>query len=106
MGSVRSHQDELTTYLVGELRLLPGVMVIGDPPRRIPAVAFTVAGRTAREVAERVAEQGICVLTDPGDHGALDVLGGAEVGGVVRVGLAHYSTRTEIDALVRAVAAC
>lgn len=106
MSSMRGHQDELTTYLVGELRMLPGVMVIGEPPRRIPAVAFTVAGRTAREVAERVAEQGICVLTDPGDHGALEVLGGAEVGGVVRVGLAHYSTRAEIDALVRAVAAC
>ena len=42
MSSVRSHQDELTDYLVSELRFLPGVMVIGDPPRRIPIVAFTV----------------------------------------------------------------
>ncbi|MDD7940927.1 cysteine desulfurase-like protein [Actinomycetospora lutea] len=104
MSSVRSHQDELTAYLVSELRYLPGVMVIGEPPRRIPVVAFTVAGRTAREVAERVAEHGVCVVTDTGDSGALEVLGGAEVGGVVRVGLAHYTTRAEIDTLVNALA--
>lgn len=104
MSSVRSHQDELTAYLVSELRFLPGVMVIGEPPRRIPVVAFTVAGRTAREVAERVAEHGVCVVTDTGDSGALEVLGGAEVGGVVRVGLAHYTTRAEIDTLVTALA--
>ena len=67
-------------------------------------VAFTVAGRTAREVAERVAEHGVCVVTDTGDTGALEVLGGAEVGGVVRVGLAHYTTRAEIDSLVDALA--
>lgn len=106
MSSVRTHQDELTAYLVSELNLLPGVTVIGDPPRRIPTVAFTVSGRTAREVAERVAESGVCVLAETGGAGALAVLGGEEVGGVVRAGLAHYSTRTEIDALVRAVAAC
>ena len=104
MSSVRSHQDELTAYLVSELRFLPGVMVIGEPPRRIPVVAVTVAGRTAREVAERVAEHGVCVVTDTGDSGALEVLGGAEVGGVVRVGLAHYTTRNEIDTLVSALA--
>ena len=103
MSALRAHQDDLTAYLVSELRFLPGVMVIGEPPRRIPVVAFTVAGRTAREVAERVAEHGVCVVTETGDAGALEVLGGAEVGGVVRVGLAHYTTRSEIDTLVGAL---
>jgi selenocysteine lyase/cysteine desulfurase len=32
-------------------------------------------------------------------------LGVAEVGGAVRIGLAHYTTAAEIDALVDAVAA-
>lgn len=106
MSAIRAHQDDLTAHLVSELRMLPGVTVIGDPPRRIPTVAFAVRGRSAREVAERVADSGICVLAEDGEDGALEVLGGAEIGGVVRVGLAHYSTRAEIDALVRAVASC
>lgn len=106
MSSVRSHADELASYLVGELRTIPGVVVLGDPPRRIPTVSFTVPGRTAAEVAERVAEDGVCVLAETGATGALGVLGIEEVGGAVRVGLAHYSTRQEIDALVRAVRSC
>ena len=105
MSSLRSLHDELTTYLVSELRLLPGVTVLGEPARRIPTVAFLFAGRTAQEVAERVADQGVCVLIDPGDQGALEVIGGAEIGGVVKVGLAHYSTRSDVDALVRALGA-
>ena len=106
MSSVRSHADELASYLVGELRTIPGVFVLGDPPRRVPTVSFTVPGRTAAEVAERVAEDGVCVLAESGATGALGVLGIEEVGGAVRVGLAHYSTRQEIDALVRAVRSC
>jgi cysteine desulfurase len=103
MSSLRSHHDELTAYLVSELRFLPGVTVLGEPARRIPTVAFLVAGRTAQEVAERVADQGICVLIDPGDQGALEVIGGAEIGGVVKVGLAHYTSRADVDALVGAL---
>jgi cysteine desulfurase family protein (TIGR01976 family) len=105
MSSMRSLHDELTTYLVSELRFVPGVTVLGEPARRIPTVAFLVAGRTAQEVAERVADQGVCVLIDPGDQGALEVIGGAEIGGVVKVGLAHYTTRSDVDALIGALRA-
>jgi cysteine desulfurase family protein (TIGR01976 family) len=103
MSSLRAHHDELTAHLVSELRYLPGVTVIGDPARRIPTVAFVVAGRTAQEVAERVADRGVCVLIDPGDQGALEVIGGAEIGGVVKVGLAHYTSRADVDALLGAL---
>lgn len=106
MSALRSHHDELTGYLVSELRQLPRVSVLGAPARRIPTVAFLVAGRTAQEVAERVADQGVCVLIDPADQGALEVIGGGEVGGAVKVGLAHYTSRADVDALVRAVASC
>ena len=65
MSSIRAQHDELTAHLVSELRFLPGVSVLGDPARRIPTVAFVLAGRTAQEVAERVADQGVCVLDRP-----------------------------------------
>ena len=106
MSSLRTHHDRLTAHLLSELRFLPGVSVIGEPARRVPVVAFMVAGRTAQEVAERVADHGVCALVDPGDQGALEVIGGAEVGGVVRVGLAHYTSRAEVDRLVRALSTC
>ena len=106
MNALHAHHEALTDHLVRELRSLPRVGVVGDPTRRIPTVALVVAGRTAGEVAERVADQGICVLVDPGDQGALAVIGGGEVGGVVRLGLAPYTSRAEVDLLVRAVSTC
>ncbi len=106
MSSLRVHHDRLTSHLLSELRFVPGVSVVGAPARRIPVFALVVAGRTAQEVAERAADHGVCVLIDAGDQGALGAIGGAEVGGVVRVGLAHYTSRAEVDMLVRALASC
>jgi selenocysteine lyase/cysteine desulfurase len=80
------------------------VMLIGDAMRRIPSVAFTVNGVKAADAVSHLADQGICAFADPGTHGVFAALGAAEVGGAIRVGLAHYTNSTEVDQLVQAVA--
>jgi cysteine desulfurase len=103
MRSAWEYQSELLDRLVHELRLIPKVMVVGDPAGGIPAVAFTHDARKAPDVVDYLAERGLCAVADMGDHGVLEYLGSAEVGGVVRVGLAHYTTRSEVDQLIRAL---
>ena len=67
-------------------------------------VAFTLAGRTPREVASFLGERGIYVWD--GHYYALEVvrrLGLEASGGMVRVGLAHYNTMEEVDRLGEAL---
>lgn len=104
LGSVKAYQAGLLSHLISELRSLLHVMVLGDAMRRVPVLAFTVAGLKAFDVVERLAQAGVCAFADPGHHDVFATLGLGEVGGAVRVGLAHYTTGAEVDQLVRATA--
>lgn len=101
LGSAKSYHAGLLAQLSTELRSLRHVMVIGDAMRRIPALAFTVTGRKAPEVAEHLAARGLCAFADEGAGGLFAALGVGEVGGAVRIGLAHYSNLFEVNQLVR-----
>ncbi|TQJ04197.1 cysteine desulfurase family protein (TIGR01976 family) [Amycolatopsis cihanbeyliensis] len=101
LGSAKSYHAGLLAQLSTELRALPHVMVLGEAMRRIPAFAFTIAGRKAPEVAEYLATQGLCAFADEGGDGVFAALGVAEVGGAVRIGLAHYSNVFEVNQLIR-----
>lgn len=101
LGSAKSYHAGLLAQLSTDLRSLRHVMVIGDAMRRIPALAFTLAGRKAPEVAEYLASQGLCAFADDGSTGVFASLGVGEVGGAVRIGLAHYSNVFEINQLLR-----
>lgn len=104
LGSVKAYQAGLLSYLTAELRALRHVMVIGDAMRRVPVVAFTVAGRKGWDVVEALVESGICAFADAGHYDVFATLGVSEVGGAVQVGLAHYTTVAEVTALVQATA--
>jgi selenocysteine lyase/cysteine desulfurase len=71
---------------------------------RTPTFCFNVAGRSPREVAERLGERGLYVWD--GDYYALEpmrALGLAEHGGAVRAGFLHYTTEEEVDRLLAAL---
>ncbi|RZS45100.1 cysteine desulfurase family protein (TIGR01976 family) [Herbihabitans rhizosphaerae] len=104
LGSAKSYHAGLLAKLIGELRGLRHVMVIGDAMRKIPAVAFTVGGVKASDAVEHLADRGICAFADETASGVFAALGVSEVGGAVRVGLAHYTTAVEVDQLVGASA--
>ena len=103
MGSVKGYTGELLDRMLTELRPMPHVTVIGDAIRRIPALAVTVAGRKASEVAAHLATQGVCAFVADDSDGLFASLGVGEVGGAVRIGLAHYSNDFDVNQLVRAL---
>jgi len=64
---------------------------------RVPTCAFTLKGKSPRQVAEELDEENIYVWD--GNYYALEVtkrLGLEESGGMVRVGPVHYNTLEEI----------
>lgn len=102
LRSLHTHLRDLHDDLLLDL-LGTGATVLGQAADRVPALSLTHA-RPAAEVAEHLARRGICAVPDPGDHGLLAHLGTAEIGGALRVGLAHYTTRSETRALADALA--
>lgn len=104
MTSLRDYQSGLFEHLVGSLRSLPLVMVLGVATDTVPMLSFTVAGVPAHRVTQRLADNGICALTSRSGSRVLDAIGVGEVGGAVTIGLGHYTTVHEVDQLVRVVA--
>jgi cysteine desulfurase family protein (TIGR01976 family) len=103
LQAVGEYQSELMSKLIYELRFVPRIHIVGEPTGGIPALSFTHEGRKAADVAAYLADRGVCAVVDMGDHGVLEHLGCGEVGGVVRVGLAHYTTPGEVDQLAQAL---
>ncbi len=102
--SMQHYQDGLFDYLRSSLEGLSKVTLIGRPSSHIPTASFTVSGMQAEKVSATLADNRISTLS--GTHGGsrlLDALGVSDAGGAVTVGLAPYTTRREIDQLVRAI---
>lgn len=85
---------------------LEGLTLYGPPfeGERAPTVSFAIVGMSAREVTERLARQGIAAWD--GDfyaRRAVEMLGLADVGGLVRSGMAMYTSDEDVDRLIEAV---
>jgi selenocysteine lyase/cysteine desulfurase len=102
MSTIRSYEYELSRTLLDILAETPGVTIYGitdtkQLEERVPTCAFTLKGKTPRQVAEELDEANIYVWD--GNYYALAVterLGLEGSGGMVRAGPVHYNTVEEI----------
>jgi cysteine desulfurase family protein (TIGR01976 family) len=109
MNAIVAYERPLFAYMMAEVQKIPGITVYGitnpeEFDQRCPTLAFTRAGFTPAEIATYLGDQGIFVWD--GNYYALAVterLGLEESGGMVRVGLAHYNTKEEVDRLITAL---
>jgi len=102
MRACAAYEQDIGTRLIEGLRGLPGIRLYGLPTMegRIPTFGFTVEGHAPRAVTEHLGRHGIFAWS--GSFYAVEPiarLGLADTGGLVRVGLCHYSTRQEVDRL-------
>ena len=105
MTALAAYEAELLGHLLDGLAALPHVTVHGRPSRRTPTVLLTVEGLEPRAVSEHLADHG--VVAPASSFYALEAsraLGLGDAGGV-RVGLAAYTTRDEVDRLLAGLAA-
>jgi selenocysteine lyase/cysteine desulfurase len=107
-GMALIHQVEmsLAARLIEGLQTIPGVRICGitEPTRldeRMPVVSFTLEGHAPKAVAKALGDEGIFAYC--GDFyavGAIERLGLAQSGGLIRIGINHYNTADEIDRLL------
>ena len=107
--SASQYERELTARLIAGLQRVSGVRIIGitetqRAQSRVPTVSFTHERHSPPEIARALAERNIFVWS--GHNFALEVvrsLGIDEEQGVVRIGLAHYNTASEVDVTLEAL---
>jgi cysteine desulfurase family protein (TIGR01976 family) len=104
-AEVHSRKMQLFKTLWEGLSAIEGVKLFGQnaEAERTPTIAFTVEGFSTREVSEKLAARG--VFTSNGDFYASTVVKklGLEAQGLVRAGIACYTTLEEIERLIDGV---
>jgi cysteine desulfurase family protein (TIGR01976 family) len=108
MGAIGAWEHGLGAYYAGNAGRIPGVAVQGPDfsGLRAPTVSVTIDGVQPIDAARALGERGIQVW-DGHFYAirAMEVLGLAERGGVLRTGIVMYNTREEIDRLLEGIAA-
>ena len=109
MTHIAAYEHDLAKHYHDAARRIPGVRVWGPDfaagRKRAPTVSITLDKVTAAEAAGALGNQGICVWD--GDFyaaRAVQVLGLAERGGLLRTGISMYNTRDELNRLLAALA--
>ena len=108
MAGIAGWEHGLGAYYYEEIRKIPGVTVYGPDfsGPRAPTVSIAIDGVPPTEAARSLGERGVQVW-DGHFYAvrAIEALGLAERGGVIRTGIVMYNTREEIDRLLEGVAA-
>jgi cysteine desulfurase family protein (TIGR01976 family) len=108
MEGIAAHEHGLARYYWESVRHLAGVAAWGadfSSARRAPTVSITIAGTRPSEAASVLGREGF--LTWNGDFyaaRAMEVLGLAEHGGVLRTGISMYNTNEEVERLLTGLA--
>jgi cysteine desulfurase family protein (TIGR01976 family) len=108
MRDISAYERGLARFYHDAVRELPGARVYGPDfsgGARAPTVSITLARRTAAQAAAALAAQNICVW-DGNFYAAraVEVLGAAECGGLLRTGVSLYTTEDELRRLLTALA--
>ena len=108
MTGIARHEHGLAAFYWNNVSQVPGVTAWGQnfaSPRRAPTVSITIDGVRPSEAAELLGKLGVLVWD--GDFyaaRAIEVLGLADGGGVLRTGVSVYNTMGEIERLLAGVA--
>lgn len=97
----QTHETELMAYLEQQLSTLPFVQIIGQPAHRLGALSLRLVDIHPRDAGELLDQMGIAVRV--GHHCAMPLMQALGVDGTLRVSLAIYNSRAEIDALIHAL---
>ena len=104
MEGISAYEHELAKFYHDQVRRLPGVRVHGldfSGRARAPTVSITHEKCTAEELAKALGAEGICVWDGHFyAERAVEVLGLAQRGGLLRTGVSMYSSREELERLL------
>jgi cysteine desulfurase family protein (TIGR01976 family) len=106
LTAVEAYLSGLLERALEGLSAIRGVRLLGAARRRTSTISFVVDGHHPREIARRLAGEGIAVWN--GDNYAYELMqrfGLRDSGGAIRASIVLYNDRDDVDRLLEAVAA-
>jgi cysteine desulfurase/selenocysteine lyase len=101
LDAAAAHEREIIAYAEAALREVPGLRLVGTPRERAGAISFLLGDVHPHDVATIIDRHGVAVRA--GHHCAQPVMKRYGVAATVRASFGVYSSRADVDALVRAL---
>jgi cysteine desulfurase / selenocysteine lyase len=98
---IAAHEDRLLKYATEQLLTLENIRIIGTAPEKTSVISFIFNDIHPYDTGTILDKMGIAVRT--GNHCAQPLMDFFGIPGTVRVSLAVYNTRSEIDQLIIAL---
>lgn len=101
IDNIAQYERQLLLYATGLLETIPGLRLIGTAADKTSVLSFVLEGFETEEVGAALSRDGIAVRS--GHHCAQPILRRFGVESSVRLSLAFYNNRADVDALVSSV---
>jgi cysteine desulfurase/selenocysteine lyase len=101
LDKIRRYEDYLVHYAIEKLQQIEGLQIIGTPRDRSSVISFLVRGIHPYDMGMLLDRMGIAVRT--GHHCAQPLMDALGIEGTLRVSLAFYNTKEEIDVLATSI---
>jgi cysteine desulfurase / selenocysteine lyase len=98
---IATHENRLLKYATEQLLTLDNIRIIGTAPDKTSVISFIFNDIHPYDTGTILDKMGIAVRT--GNHCAQPLMDFFKIPGTVRVSLAVYNTRSEIDQLIEAL---
>jgi cysteine desulfurase/selenocysteine lyase len=103
-AALLQHEHELYQHLLSILSDIPQVKLWGDNNNSVCILSFTVQGASHYDLAVLLDKRNIAVRV--GHHCAMPLMNELGIDGTIRVSLAAYNTKADLDALRAALIEC
>ncbi len=101
LDTIAAYEHELLVYASEQIRMIPGVRIVGDCPNKVAVISFVVEDIHPHDVGTLLNQDGIAVRT--GHHCAQPIMQRFNVAATSRASFSFYNTKEEIDTLVAGI---
>lgn len=101
LKTIEQHENNITSYALEQLSLLPQIKIIGNPKNRGAIISFIIENVNAHDAALILDEKAVAVRA--GHHCAQPAMEHFGVPATLRASFAAYTETWEIDALCNAI---
>ena len=99
--NIRAYEDDLLAYATEELQQVNGLQIVGTAAEKTAVISFVVGGVHPYDLGVLLDKMGVAVRT--GNHCAQPLVESYGLTGTVRMSLAMYNTKEEIDIFMGAL---
>lgn len=101
LDNIHAYETELLNYATAQLSNIKDLRIIGTAKEKAGVISFVIEGQHPMDIGTLLDKQGVAVRT--GHHCTQPLMEFFCVPGTVRVTLAFYNTKEEVDVLIKGI---